>query len=107
MPSPIAWTPAFAGEREACAPLLPPRRRPGPNWETSLTTDALSYFDLTNWAPASAGVVTFGKLSPSNSPVALLILPPRPARARRITADHAFPVRRILADIGFLRLRDL
>jgi hypothetical protein len=35
---------------------LPPRRRPGPSWGTVLTAGARRYCDLSNWAPAFAGV---------------------------------------------------
>jgi hypothetical protein len=65
MPSPVAWAPSFAGELKVRPHFLPPRRRPGPNWGTSLTTDALRYFDLTNWAPAFAGVVGGGEVGAS------------------------------------------
>jgi hypothetical protein len=37
----------------------PPRRRPGSSWGTLLTRAALPYCHLSNWAPASAGVVQF------------------------------------------------
>ena len=35
----------------------PPRRRPGPSWETLLTTDARCHANLSTWTPASAGEV--------------------------------------------------
>jgi len=78
------WAPAFAGEHGAGAaaecfdpftltpsfsqqtPALPrrtstpPRRRPGPRWETVLTTVARRYCVLSNWAPAFAGVGLMG-----------------------------------------------
>ncbi len=38
----------------------PPRRRPGSRWETVLTTAALRYGDLSDWAPAFAGVEPIG-----------------------------------------------
>ncbi len=41
-------------------PPPPPRRRPGPNWGTAVTEGALRYCDLSNWAPAFAGVVPVG-----------------------------------------------
>ena len=35
----------------------PPRRRPGPSWGTIVRPVALSYSDLSTWAPAFAGEV--------------------------------------------------
>ncbi len=82
------WAPAFAGEHGAGAaaecfdpftltpsffqqtPALPrqtstpPRRRPGPKWETVLTTVARRYCVLSNWAPAFAGVGLMGGWDP-------------------------------------------
>ena len=57
--SPV-WTPAFAGSTllrlRALSPQAPPRRRPGFNWGTVVAEGALRYCDLSNWAPAFAGV---------------------------------------------------
>ncbi len=36
---------------------LHPGERPGPGWRTSLAEVALRYCHLSNWDPASAGVV--------------------------------------------------
>jgi hypothetical protein len=38
----------------------PPRRRPGPNWETAVTARSPSSATSPNWAPAFAGVVLEG-----------------------------------------------
>ncbi len=37
-------------------PLPPPRRRPGPNWETSRTKGAPGYSSLSKWGPPFAGM---------------------------------------------------
>ncbi len=42
------------------APNPPPRRRPGPSWGPAMISAVLRYLDLSNWAPALAGVAPVG-----------------------------------------------
>ncbi|BCA62967.1 hypothetical protein HMP09_2201 [Sphingomonas sp. HMP9] len=65
----------------------PPRRGPGPSWETLLTEGARRHCNLSNWTPASAGVVAVSERYPR-----LHVLPRRrePSLGPRLREDTSW-----------------